>query len=56
MPARLSAALLAALVLALTGASTATAEIPDAIPHVQYDGMQKQRYKFGPVKLIPGAN
>lgn len=56
MPVRHSAALLAALVLALTGASTAAAEIPGAIPSVQYEGMQHLKYKFGPVKLIPGAN
>lgn len=56
---------LAPLVLALTLLSLLPSEparaqlaekIPEAIPSVQYEGMQHLRYRYGPVKIIPGAN
>jgi plastocyanin len=30
--------------------------MPQAIPSVDYEGVQHLRYRFGPVKIIPGAN
>jgi plastocyanin len=60
---RLIAALASALVLsALTALAAApagaqmTEKIPQAIPSVPYDGVQHLRYRFGPLKIIPGAN
>ena len=62
MPRRLVIALLAAVALIAVAAPAASAQttpwpkIPQAIQGTQYEGMQKLRYRFGPVKLIPGAN
>jgi plastocyanin len=53
---RLTAAVLGALVLALTASSPAAAQMPGAIPDVDYAGKQRLKYRFGPVKIIPGAN
>ena len=55
-------ALLAAVALVTVVAPSASAQappfpqIPQAIEGVEYPGMQKLRYRFGPLKLIPGAN
>jgi hypothetical protein len=57
-------ALLSAIALIAVAASSASAQskqapwptIPQAIQGTQYEGMQKLRYRFGPVRLIPGAN
>jgi plastocyanin len=53
-------ALLAALALAVpTAAAPAAApfpQMPQAIPSVPYEGVQHLQYRYGPVKLVPGAN
>jgi hypothetical protein len=61
--ARLALALLAALAFSAVAAAPASAQgisndekMPQAIPSVDYDGVQHLRYRFGPVKIIPGAN
>jgi len=60
--ARLPLALLAALLVLAAGATSASAQgfvdnkINDAIPAVDYEGVQHLKYRFGPVKIIPGAN
>ncbi len=59
---RLPLALLAALLVLAAGATSASAQgfvdnkIPNAIPAVDYEGVQHLKYRFGPVKIIPGAN
>ncbi|HWT94692.1 MAG TPA: hypothetical protein VN238_16975 [Solirubrobacteraceae bacterium] len=57
---RLLAALASALVLSVLLSAPAgaqmTEKIPQAIPSVPYEGVQHLRYRFGPVKIIPGAN
>jgi hypothetical protein len=47
---------LGAIVLAVTAAAPAGAAMPQAIPAVEYAGKQHLKYRFGPVKIIPGAN
>jgi plastocyanin len=56
VPVRLRAAALGALALAVCIAAPAAAEMPQAIPSAQYTGKQHLKYRFGPVKIIPGAN
>ena len=55
--------LIASVALAGVAAAPASAsgpagdgKIPQAIPAVDYEGVQHLRYRFGPVKIIPGAN
>jgi hypothetical protein len=65
--ARTLVAALAAVAVGLAapaGAAAATGSIgagltekmPGAIPAVHYDGVQHLRYRFGPIRIIPGAN
>jgi hypothetical protein len=65
VPAR--AVLALSLALALLGVAIAPAaaqqrkappfpQLPQAIPAPDYEGKQVLRYRFGPVKIIPGAN
>ena len=56
MLARAVPALLTALVLAVLAAAPAHGAMPDAVPSVDYPGVQHLKYRFGPVKIIPGAN
>ena len=55
-------ALVAALALAVAAAAPAAAQstpfpqVPQAVPSVDYAGKQVLQYRYGPVKLIPGAN
>jgi plastocyanin len=61
LPARPILALVTALALAAVaapaaGAATPFPQPPQAIPNVDYEGVQQLRYRFGPVKIIPGAN
>ena len=55
MKLRLATAAAAVCALFLLPAA-AGAAIPGAIPNVEYEGMQKQRYKIGPFKIEPGQN
>lgn len=49
-------ALVAATSAAIVCASPASAAMPQEIPSVPYEGKQTLKYRFGPVKIIPGAN
>ena len=42
--------------LLLTAAAPAPAAMPQAIPSVDYEGVQHLQFRYGPIKLIPGAN
>src|SRR5687768_11267256 len=55
MKLRLATAAAAVCALALLPAG-ASAAIPGAIPHVEYEGMQKQHYEIGPFTIKPGQN
>ena len=44
------------LITALAAAAPAGAAMPQAVPSERYEGMQHLSYKYGPIKLIPGAN
>jgi plastocyanin len=49
--------LLAALTaLAVAPAVAAAATDPHKLPHVEYDGLQKLHYKYGPIAITPGQN
>ena len=37
-------------------AAAAPVQMPGAIPHVEYDGLQKLHYEFGPIAIAPGQN
>ena len=43
---------------AATASTTAAApvQMPGAVPHVEYDGIQKLHYEFGPIEIKPGQN
>ncbi|HEX8121679.1 MAG TPA: hypothetical protein VF549_10500 [Solirubrobacteraceae bacterium] len=55
IPYALAAAVCAALLLPST-APAAKVNMPGAVPHVEYPGMQKLHYEFGPIKIAPGQN
>jgi plastocyanin len=42
--------------VAAAAAATPFPQMPQQIPAVSYDGVQHLQYRYGPVKLIPGAN
>ena len=52
--------MLAALLCAAAAAPAAHAappvQMPGAVPHVEYPGMQKLHYEFGPIAIKPGQN
>ena len=52
--------LLAALACVAATAAPAgaanTVKIPGAVAHVEYEGMQKLHYEFGPIEVAPGQN
>jgi plastocyanin len=56
VPVRLSAVLVAALAAAIVCTAPASAAMPQEIPSIDYAGKQTLKYRFGPVKIIPGAN
>jgi plastocyanin len=41
---------------AASPASAAQVKMPGAIPSVEYEGMQKLHYEFGPIAIAPGQN
>ena len=45
--------LLAAFAVVLVAPAAATAQ---SLPHVEYEGLQKLHYKYGPIKITPGQN
>jgi plastocyanin len=50
------------LVLSVAGSAAAATKVarppvlPDAIPHVDYDGIEHLKYRFGPIQVKPGQN
>ncbi|HEV3001687.1 MAG TPA: hypothetical protein VGW75_13180 [Solirubrobacteraceae bacterium] len=51
--------MLAALLCAAAApppAAAAPPPMPGAVPHVEYDGMQRLHYEFGPIAIAPGQN
>ena len=46
----------AVAVVPATAAAAPPVKMPDAIASVQYDGMQKLHYEFGPIAIAPGQN
>jgi plastocyanin len=56
VPRTLRALLCAALALAVVAPAASAADRPSDIPHVEYAGIQKYRFKFGPLTIRPGQN
>ncbi len=54
-PAWMLAVLLFASITASANAA-APIKMPGAVAHVEYDGMQKLHYEFGPIDIAPGQN
>ena len=53
----LLAALVAASAFVPAAAGAASrVQMPGAVAHVEYDGMQKLHYEFGPIEIAPGQN
>ncbi|HEX8084085.1 MAG TPA: hypothetical protein VF529_07310 [Solirubrobacteraceae bacterium] len=52
----LFAALVAATVTTAPAAAATRVQMPGAVAHVEYDGMQKLHYEFGPIQIAPGQN
>lgn len=53
-PAWMLAVLL--LLVAAPASHAAKVNMPGAVPHVEYDGIQKLHYEFGPIAIAPGQN